>query len=103
MINAQFFLNSMITNNFTESRFAGMYVTMMASFTNFGNNSAIQLEVISKVGYENAVIFGFVFTGIVLIFYGRVEKWIKSGLDKEEEVDIGKKEVWWKVKVFIWV
>ncbi len=49
--NTQFFLNSMICNNFTQSRFAGMYVTMMASFTNFGNNSTIQLKVIGEVGY----------------------------------------------------
>lgn len=41
--NVQFFLNSMICNNFKESKYAGMFVTMMASFTNFGNNSTVQL------------------------------------------------------------
>lgn len=43
---SQFFLNSMICNNFAESQFAGMYVTMMASFTNFGHNSSLQLKII---------------------------------------------------------
>ena len=62
-----------------------MYVTMMASFVNFGNNSTIQLEVISYFGYEKAVIFGFCFAGVVGLGFGRVEKWIKSGLEQQEE------------------
>lgn len=39
----QFFLVSLINNTFSNSKFAGMYVTMMASLTNLGNNSTVQL------------------------------------------------------------
>lgn len=70
--NSQFFLSSMICNDFTESKFAGMYVTMMASFTNFGNNNTIQLEIISSVGLETAVIFGFVCAAIVIALFGYI-------------------------------
>lgn len=72
MSNVQFFLNSMICNNFTESKYAGMYVTMMASFTNFGNNSTIQLEAISVFGYHPAVVFGFVYTAVMVLAFGKV-------------------------------
>lgn len=60
-------------------------MTMMASFVNFGNNSTIQLEVISYFGYQKAVIFGFGFAAVVGLGFGRVEKWIKSGLELEEQ------------------
>ena len=41
--NTQFFFNSLITNTVHDSKFAGMYTTMMASTANFGNNQAIHL------------------------------------------------------------
>jgi hypothetical protein len=49
-----------------------MYVTMMASFVNLGNNSTIQLEAISMFGKDNAAIFGFVFAAIVMLSFGRI-------------------------------
>lgn len=77
--NAQFFLNSMITNSFSSSMFSGMYITMMASLTNLGNNTAIQLKVIDSVGSNHACMFGFGYTLVVVIVFDRVEAWIKSG------------------------
>lgn len=77
--NTQFFLNSLINNSFSASKFSGMYITMMASLTNFGNNSTIQLEVIDKYGFSNASIFGFLYTLVVIVVYGKVEAWIKRG------------------------
>lgn len=70
--NSQFFLNSIIVNNFSESKFSGMYVSMMASFQNLGNNSTLPLEVINLVGQRNAVIFGFLFTIVVILAFPTV-------------------------------
>lgn len=41
--NIQFFFSSLIVNSVADSKFAGMYVTMMASSANFGNNTAIHM------------------------------------------------------------
>lgn len=83
--NAQFFLNSMIINNFQESKFSGMYVTMMASLVNFGNNSAPHMELISRVGHWPATVAGFLLTGGVIACFPAVEHWIKAG-QKEEDM-----------------
>lgn len=67
--NTQFYFNSLIVNTVTDSKFAGMYVTMMASSVNLGNNTAIHLEMISKFGIRNCAIAGFGYTlGVVCMF-----------------------------------
>ena len=88
LTNTHFFLNSLINNSFSLSKFAGTYVTMMASVSNFGQNSTIQLEAIDKYGYRNACMFGFLYTLIVVGVYGKVEAWIKRG---EEDCDMESK------------
>jgi hypothetical protein len=64
-----------------------MYVTMMASFTNFGHNSAIQLEIISKIGHQNAILFGFCYSFFIIMAYGMLERWVKRGRDEKEAID----------------
>lgn len=61
-----------------------MYVTMMASSMNLGNNSTIQLEMIDRFGYLKCCQFGFVYTLFVILMFGRIQRWIKNG---EEESD----------------
>jgi hypothetical protein len=41
--NAQFFINCIIVNNVAGIQFSGMYVSMMGSFQNLGNNSTLHL------------------------------------------------------------
>ena len=77
--NTQFFLNSLINNSFSASKFSGMYITMMASVANFGNNSTIQLQVIDRYGYRNACMLGFLYGLVIIVVYGKVEGWIKGG------------------------
>lgn len=62
-----------------------MYITMMASLTNFGNNSTLQLRVIDNYGYSAASIFGFIYTVVVVMGYGKIETWIKNG---QEDCDM---------------
>jgi hypothetical protein len=83
---AQFYINSVIINSVADAEYSGMFVTMMASLCNFGNNTTIQLKIIDWVGYWNATVFGFVYTGAVVAVAGRVEKWVKMGLKKGEDV-----------------
>ena len=52
---------------------------MMASLTNLGNNSTVQLEVLDRIGYHKATVMGFGYTIIVLLMFGRIERWIKNG------------------------
>jgi hypothetical protein len=59
-----------------------MFVTMMASLTNLGNNTAIQLEIIDVVGYRPAAISGFIYTAIIICIFGFLDKWVQNGIKK---------------------
>jgi hypothetical protein len=48
---AQFFINSVIINSIADTEYSGMFVTMMASLSNFGNNTSIHLKIIDLIGY----------------------------------------------------
>jgi hypothetical protein len=82
---AQFFINSAVANSMADPQYSGMFVSMMASILNFGNNHTIQLEVISTVGYRTASVAGFGFTAAVILGFGRVERWIRNGEKREGE------------------
>lgn len=71
-------------NQFGQSRFSAMYVSMMGSFMNLGNNETLPLTVIGHVGQKPTVLVGFGFTVLVLASFGRVEKWIKSGVIEKD-------------------
>jgi hypothetical protein len=49
-----------------------MFVTMMASLSNFGNNTTIHLKIIDMIGYGYASIIGFIYTGIIVCFCGKI-------------------------------
>ena len=68
----QFFMDSTIVNKISDSLFAGMYVTMMASASNLGRNSTINLKVIDEFGFEKGCIFGFIYCVLSLLLYGKV-------------------------------
>lgn len=70
--NTQFFFNSLITNTVHDSKFAGMYTTMMASTANFGNNTAIHLEMINNLGYSACSIGGFIYTVGYISGFGKI-------------------------------
>lgn len=76
----RFFIDSIVVNTISDSMFAGMYVTMMASASNLGRNSTIQLKVIDFIGYNNACIFGFCYTVAVLVMMGKASDWVKAGI-----------------------
>jgi hypothetical protein len=73
---AQFFINSITINSVADAEYSGMFVTMMASLCNFGNNTTIQLKVIDAVGYRSAAIFGFIYTGVFIGVAGKFNKWV---------------------------
>ena len=81
----QFFMDSIIMNTISDSLFAGMYVTMMASSSNLGRNSTINLKIIDYFGFQNACYFGFSYCVLSLLLYGKAIEWIKRG---KEESDI---------------
>ena len=83
-------MDSIIVNKISDSLFAGMYVTMMASASNLGRNSTINLKIIDEFGFEKGCYFGFIYCVGSLLVYGKIIEWIKAG--KEEE-DIEKKKV----------
>ena len=56
-----FMLNSTKINTFGESAMAGVCITTLASFVNFGNNTWLQLKIIAILGYDTSVWIGLVY------------------------------------------
>ena len=58
---------------------AGVCITTLASFVNFGNNNWVQLQSISLLGYNASVIIGFVYAVGMALFAGKFMRWIDQG------------------------
>ena len=48
---SQIFIDMVIVNTISDSLFAGMYVTVLASTSNLGRNSTINFKIIDYVGF----------------------------------------------------
>lgn len=79
----EFLLNSSKVNTFGEASLAGLSITTLASLMNFGNNSWLQLKVISMIGYNYSVAAGLIIGLITAIYSGRIMVWIESGLPED--------------------
>ena len=66
-------------NGFPPSAVLGMLVTGLYSSRNLGVNGTVNMKVISWVGYEAAVVFGFCYTLGVILVVDRVGKWVQEG------------------------
>jgi hypothetical protein len=72
-----FMLNSTKVNTFGESMMAGICITTLASFVNFGNNQWLQLKIISILGYNTAMWVGMLYGVAMVLIGGKLTKWIE--------------------------
>lgn len=56
-----------------------MSVTMMASVSNLGRNSTMQLNIIGKIGFRDSVLYSFGYTAIVMGSMKFLHEWINRG------------------------
>jgi hypothetical protein len=75
-----FLLHSTKINSYGETKFAGLCLTTLGSFSNLGNNAWIQLKFISLFGYQQAVGGGLVLAVLIGILSTPFINWIKRGL-----------------------
>lgn len=75
----RFLIHSTLSNSFGHSRFAGLCITTLASFTNMGNNTWIQLKVYGLFGYRSTVGGGLILALIIGIFLKKLLKWMGEG------------------------
>lgn len=73
----RFLLKSTIINGFGNSSLPGLCLTTLASFSNFGNNTYIQLKAYDLFGYYWAVGGGLLVAWIFAIFMKKFIKWIQ--------------------------
>jgi hypothetical protein len=74
-----FLLHSITTNSYGETKFAGLCLTTLGSFCNFGNNAWIQLKLIGLFGYEQAVGGGLIVAVFIGVFSTPLINWIRKG------------------------
>ena len=78
--NSQFLVDSTIVSTHGSiAKYSAMYTTMMASLSNFGRNTSLQLKLIGIVGYGWGTTFGLLYLGIVVIIWRRVSEWVVLG------------------------
>jgi hypothetical protein len=75
----KFLLHSTLTNSFGHSKFAGLCLTTLASFTNMGNNSWLQLKLNGLLGYSTSVGGGLIAAWIIGLFLIPFVNWIQNG------------------------
>ena len=73
----RFLLSSTIINGFGNSSLPGLCLTTLASFSNFGNNTYIQLKAYDLFGYYWAVGGGLLVAWIFAIFMRKFIKWMQ--------------------------
>ena len=66
-------------NSFEDSKFEGMSVTIMASMSNLGRNSTMQLNIIGKIGFRDSVLYSFGYTGVIMGTMKYFHEWINKG------------------------
>lgn len=74
-----FLLHSIINNSYGETKFAGLCLTTLGSFSNFGSNAWVQLKLIGFLGYEQAVGGGLILAVVIGIFSTSLINWIRKG------------------------
>jgi hypothetical protein len=87
----RFLLHSIMTNGFGHSRFAGLCLTTLASFINFGNNNWFQLKATAHFGYYTSVGGGLILAWIIGLFLKPFINWIRAGEPETHEHEILKK------------
>lgn len=75
----RFLMNSSLINSFGNSQFAGLCLTILASFSNLGNNSWLQLRLNSQFGYSAVVMGGLVYAWLMGLVLKRFIVWIRAG------------------------
>lgn len=58
---------------------AAVCITTLASFSNFGNNTWIQLKVYDNLGYEKTVWIGLTIATIIALCLGKLTSWVDRG------------------------
>lgn len=77
--NMRFLLHSSINNLYGRTRFAGLCLTTLGSFHNFGNNTWPQLTLSAHLGYHTAVATGMVCAVIIGVCLPALIRWIHQG------------------------
>ena len=67
------------SNSFPLSALSGMFVTVLYSCRNLGNNGTIHLKIISWIGFSPAVMIGFAYTGLMILLLPKIVKWVDEG------------------------
>ncbi len=56
-----------------------MSATMMASMSNLGKNTTLQLQLIGSYGFQKCCYISFIYTGIIGIGMRNFHQWINKG------------------------
>ena len=75
----RFYLMAYMINDFPVNALTGMFITFMASFSNFGKQTSIHTWICGKFGWKNCALFGLTLQVIILILLPRFYRWVQEG------------------------
>lgn len=75
----RFLMNSSLINSFGNTQFAGLCLTILASFVNLGNHSWLQLKLNSELGYSSVVLGGLVYAWALALVLKPFTQWVRGG------------------------
>lgn len=74
-----FVISSIMINRFPITGLSGMFITLLASGSNFGNLGALHLKMIGIFGFYPCSIFGLLIQFFLMIAYPQIFNWMNQG------------------------
>lgn len=75
----RFFIVAVMINEFPPHALTGMYITVIASCSNFGRLTTIHTEIVNKFGWEFCSAIGLAAQLIFTVFLTPIYGWVKAG------------------------
>lgn len=72
-------VESNIVNEFPVTAISGMLMTALNSVRSIGYNPTVHLKIIHQLGWDYAILFGFVMQAAILLVYGFMVEWVEQG------------------------
>lgn len=75
----RFYLCAYMINNFPPHALTGMFITFMASFSNFGKEKSLHTWISGKLGWKTCAIVGLCIQIGIILLLPRIYRWVNEG------------------------
>jgi hypothetical protein len=83
----RFYLCAYMVNDFAPHALTGMFITFMASFSNFGKEKSPHTWIAGKLGWKTCALVGLAIQVVIIVLLPSIYRWMQAGdSDVPEEI-----------------